>query len=182
MLDNVNLADIQSRQWPQEVLEDVWGFLSEAFHKETTVLNTRISPENLKNLYVRGLSIVKFLHDEMVGHICAWPVADGFFEVGSVWVRPDLRTHGVGNSLFEEIKELAQLNNGIVFNITISPYALKAGARVDFNLHQDWAYPVPWHLTCAPCDLLPEKEKHSCPKRNISCWLRVMQHDKPRNK
>jgi len=166
---------IQTCQWPDAVPEKIWEDLSSAMHSEKTILNSRTSPENLAQSYRQGLAIVKLLRDDVVGFISAWPVAGGFIELGSAWVRKDMRGQGIGNDLYKEAKQLHGIQEDICFAITQNPFALKAGFHAGLIQNGNWNDPVPWELTCGPCDVVLDAEKLSCPRRSTTCWLRIMQ-------
>lgn len=166
--------------WPEVIDDTCWIFLSAAMQKEKTILNTRTSPENLRSLYENGLAIV--IMDEagiLVGFISAWPVEPGFVELGSAWVHPDLRGAGIGRMLYSASKKLDAMKSVIVFAITQNPISLKAGLHAGLTQHTDWNHPIPWHLTCGPCDQVSEDKKPMCPHRNATCWLRMFDARNP---
>lgn len=151
-----------------------WIALSNAMQKEPTILNTRTSPENLQVLHRNGQSIT-FVDDvKVVGFISTLCVGPGLVELSSAWVHPHLRGTGLGRTLYASVKDLESLKLMTVFAITQSPISLRAGLHAGLVQHADWEHPVPWHLTCGPCDLIDEDKKRNCPRRNVSCWHRVM--------
>lgn len=140
---------------------------------ESTIMNTRTSPENLASVYQKGMATVLLLDDSVIGFIAAWPVAAGFVEVGSAWIHKDYRGKGYGNQLYDAVNTLPGMNGAIGFAITQNPIALHAGERAGLKQHKDWYKPVPWSLTCTTCSWMKSDEINSCQHRNKTCWLRI---------
>jgi GNAT superfamily N-acetyltransferase len=166
--------EVKTCQSQEVISKTAWIELSLAMQEEKTILNTRTSPENLEKAYLNGLAIAIFVSGHIVAFISAWPVAEGFIEFGSAWVHKDMRGYGLGRRLYMEAKQLPGLNDKTCFAVTQNPIALMVGLHANLVQHENWEYPVPWELTCGPCDLLPNTEKPSCPKRNVTCWHRIM--------
>lgn len=164
---------MEIKMWPHVIDSTAWSKLSKAMQLESTILNTRTSPENLEKLYLNGLTVVMVSNDSIIGHISAWPVEEGYLEIGSAWVHPMMRGQGLGRELYHAINGLAVLNGNDCFAVTMNPIALKAGMHAGLHPHKDWNHPIPYRLTCGPCDLLVDSDKPNCPMRNNTCWLRT---------
>ncbi len=162
-------------RFPNRINHPEWFVLSAAMHEESTILNTRTSPENLAKVFEDGLALVLERDDEMIGFIAAWPVASGFVELGSAWIRIDCRNQGYGNLLYEQSKSLPGVSEKVVFAVTQNPMALKAGRHAGLMPHTDWTNPIPFKHTCGPCDKWEtDEEKRACPLRDKTCWLRYV--------
>ena len=161
-----------------------WEELSRELQEESAILHTRTTPDQLKKVYEDGFAVIKFqevepgsrdcAQTEIHGFFAAWPVADGFLEVGTVWVHKYLRGHGIGRQLYLALKELPAIQKCTTFGITTNPISVHLGHYMNLVSHTDWSHPVPWELTCGRCDKLAECDKATCPMRDTTCLLRVM--------
>ncbi len=168
-------CSLRFRRFPDRVSVEEWTVLSRAMDKEPTILKTRITPKDLAGVYERGLALVLERDGEMIGFIAAWPVSEKFAELGSAWIRRDFRGQKLGDMLYEQSRLLPCVGEKIVFAVTQNPVALRAGRRAGLEPHTNWTNPIPWCFTCGPCDKWKkDEEKHACPFRDRTCWLRVV--------
>jgi len=158
--------------FPQQIEPAEWFSLSTAIQNESMILNTRTTPEDLATVYNAGLAVVLEQNGKIIGFVALWPVAKKYLELGSIWIRPDHRGYGLGKQLYKQTYSLPSLTDHLVFAVTQNKVSLRAGQAAGFMIHTDWSWPIPWALTCGPCDKWKsEKEKHLCPWRNHTCWL-----------
>lgn len=161
---------------PMLISDHVFEILALALSSEPKIAASRNTVENLKNLYERHLAVVLMQAGEPIGFIAAWPVEEGYLEIGSVWVHPDHRGRGLSHTIYESATTLLAGNGHIVFQVTINPLAVRSGQAVGLSPVPDWTSPVPWHLTCEPCEFVASAQQCICPHRNVTCHLQVMNH------
>ena len=159
---------------PSSVPDHVWDIIAVATTAEPKIDSTRNTPENLKDLYENFLAVVLMKDDEPIGFIAAWPVEDGFVEIGSIWIREDYRSKGHSHKLYKAVAGLSGIKGLITFGVTSNAISVRAGKRVGLTIVEDWSNPVPMHLTCGVCELVAPAEQPTCTKRGISCWFRIM--------
>ncbi|KKQ79812.1 MAG: hypothetical protein UT02_C0023G0008 [Parcubacteria group bacterium GW2011_GWC2_38_7] len=51
----------------------------------------------------KGLTVVKLYNGQVVGHVTLWDLETGWYEMGTLWVDPKLRKHGVGEEIMKEL-------------------------------------------------------------------------------
>ncbi|OGL97471.1 hypothetical protein A2318_01680 [Candidatus Uhrbacteria bacterium RIFOXYB2_FULL_45_11] len=158
----------------EDIPDQCWNELSQNLLPEKAILHTRTTPDQLKRVYLDGYAVLELRDEHIVGYFAAWPVADGFHEVGTAWVRPDLRGHGIGRALYVQMKHLLLTQDRIIFGVTTNPVSVHLGHMMNLVSHTNWSDPVPWDLTCGRCDKYADHEKHTCPIRDTECRLRVM--------
>ncbi|MFH1142155.1 MAG: hypothetical protein V1695_00415, partial [Candidatus Uhrbacteria bacterium] len=122
----------------------------------------------------QGLAMVMVDSEKLIGFLAAWPVADGFAEIGTAWIHPDLRGQKLCIEMYYHFDQLPGLVDRLVFGITMNPKIISSGLHIGLTCNHDWENPIPWHLTCEPCDkFATESEKRTCSNRNSTCWLRL---------
>ncbi|OGL63396.1 hypothetical protein A3C09_04380 [Candidatus Uhrbacteria bacterium RIFCSPHIGHO2_02_FULL_47_44] len=158
----------------KDIPDRCWDELSQNLLPEKAILHTRTTPDQLKRVYEDGYAVIELRDEQIVGFFAAWPVAEGFHEVGTAWVRPDLRGHGIGHDLYLAMKALLEVQDRLIFGVTTNPISVHLGHLMNLTSHTNWRDPIPWELTCGRCDKYPDHEKHACPIRDTECRLRVM--------
>jgi len=159
---------------PMHLPDHVWQTISVAVTAEPKIDSTRNTPERLKDLYESDLAVVLMSGSEAMGFIAAWPVAEGFVEIGSIWIRKDFRGQGLSKELYRAVASLSGISNVVTFGITTNPISVRVGTRVGLTIVEDWDRCIPSHLSCGICEIMTPAERPTCPKRGVSCWLRVM--------
>ncbi|MFH1405285.1 MAG: GNAT family N-acetyltransferase [Patescibacteria group bacterium] len=154
---------------------DPWHTLAHQLKSESAILATRITPESLRATYEQGCAVLLMNgSEEPIGFLAAWPVNCSHTEIGSAWVQPEYRDRKLSNLLYNRLRELPAVQERTIFGITKNVRSVKAGYLAQLKLHDNWQDPVPWELTCGPCDAFKtDAEKRLCPWRNWTCWLRV---------
>ena len=159
--------------FPAPISKGVWHVLSKALGCEPKIDSQRNTPENLRNLYEHSLATI-LMDDELpVGFIAAWPVAEGFLEIGSVWIHPDYRHQGLSHQIYDAIPLLEGIGYQIAFGVTTNPISVHVGCRVGLEVTENWDDPIPQYLTCGPCEIVSPENQPTCEKRNKTCWLRI---------
>ncbi len=162
------------RTFPQGLPEHVWETLSRSVSVEPKIDSVRNSPAALKRLYHSHLAVVMMADGEAVGFIAAWPVQEGFLEIGSIWIEKSYRGRGLSHWLYTAVSGLKGVRAAKAFGVTTNPISVRAGARVGLKMVYDWSVPIPLSLTCGPCEFVAPADQSSCERRNVSCWLRVL--------
>lgn len=163
-----------THQYPMFVPDQIWEPLARTLRDEPKIDSTRNTAQRLHELYKSQLCVVLMCDGIPVGFIAAWPVADGFYEIGSVWVCESMRGMGLSKKLYDAIAQLPAITVGTAFGVTTNPISVKVGERAGLKLVNAWSHPVPFELTCGPCEYTLPEEQSACPRRNTSCWLRVI--------
>ena len=161
---------------PMSLAFEIFEELAHALTHEPKIAASRNTPEHLHDLYDRQLAVVLMEGGAPIGFIAAWPVEEGYYEIGSVWVHLGHRGRGHSHTIYEAMVELLALNGHLAFQITTNPLAVRSGQKVGLMVHEDWSTPVPRHLTCGPCEFVAAAQRDTCPHRNTTCWLQVLRH------
>ncbi len=159
--------------FPAPISKGAWHVLSTALGYEPKIDSGRNTPENLKDLYQRSLAALLMEGNAPVGFIAAWPVAEGFIEIGSVWIHPDYRHQGLSHQIYDAILLFKGVGQQIAFGVTTNPISVHVGHRVGLEVTENWDDPIPQHLTCGPCEIVSSENQPTCEKRNKTCWLRI---------
>lgn len=152
----------------------IFETLSRALVMEPKINSTRNTPVNLQALYEQHLAVVLMEDDEPIGFIAAWPVAQGFAEIGSVWIHPAHRGRGLSHQIYDAIPLLRGVQAVVAFGVTTNAISVHVGERVGLTIVDDWDTPVPRHLSCGNCEHVAPLEQPMCSRRGVSCWLRVI--------
>ena len=175
--------------------EDLQGYLrivAEATRNEvvTTVSGERAHPllpkteEELFRFWNAGGSALAILNGEVVGHATIEPLSEGWYEIGAVWVRKDLRGgqggthHHVGYRLYKALLE--RHHDKFLITTTITPAIIVLGLRVGMvpvryeNLPRE-----AWQATCVCPVEKTGVERYenvpSCKIKNTGCIVLVSQ-------
>lgn len=167
-------SGFQIQQTSLPVPANVWQDLSLAMQREKHILGSRVEPENLRGVYEQGLALLLSYESEIIGFFAAWPVGEGYSEFGSLWVAPAWRGRKISDLISELTAKLPGLAGRIGFAVTQNPLTISAISHAGLEKNSDWGNPVPWELTCGPCDkFATDEERKNCPFRNSVCWLCV---------
>jgi len=150
----------------------IWEILERALLAEPHILGSRITATKLRELYDEGLAVVGFYEERLVGFIAAWPVSADHVEVGSAWIHIEHRGVGFGTQLVAKMADLLREQKKSGFAISDNPAFIATTRKVHLPLHNEWKSPIPYELTCGPCEKFPNDEmKDACPYRNNACRL-----------
>ena len=140
-----------------------WQKMATCLQQEPMILGYRNTAEHLADLHRQELTSVITDADEVIAFVAFWPTdcAD-FLESGSIWVKPELRGHGLGHQVFANLM-LRQPTGKSVFSITKNPIVvhLMLGDGWQEATAETWEKHIPWEITCGPCDI--EGDRKSCP-------------------
>lgn len=159
---------------PMVLDDNVWETLEYALKQEPKIDSTRNSAKNLKELYQQHLAVVLMEGKKPIGFIAAWPVAEGFVEIGSVWIHPVFRGTGLSHKIYDVVPSLPGIQQVVAYGVTTNVISVHVGKRIGLEITHNWVDPVPFHLSCGPCELVAKEDHPTCLKRNKSCWLRVL--------
>jgi N-acetylglutamate synthase-like GNAT family acetyltransferase len=154
-----------------------WDNLVAALLAEKDLLLGRLTAEELQSLHVNGLGWIEEYDGEIVActFLFATP-AQGWYELGSVWVAPVLRGTGLGAVVFRGCAGLIKKKGHNAFLITKSDKVIHLAQATGFSeaTTETWRV-VPWNASCGPCDRLKDEHKSACPFRaTAECRLFFM--------
>lgn len=158
---------------PDAISQSDWQQLAACLQQEPMILGYRNTAEKLAELYRQELTSGIVDAQGIAAFVAFWPTdrAD-YLEFGSIWVRPQLRGHGLGHQVFGSLM-LHQPTGKTVFAITKNPkvvHLLLADGWQEATA-ENWEEHIPWDVTCRPCD--EPGDKALCPQkgRRDQCGL-----------
>lgn len=146
----------------------VWKQLSVKLREEPDLLEEHIVPQILFNSWKNGRAVIKKAEDKIIAYVSLWETNHSkWFELGTLWVDRRYRERRISSEIFFECLNI-QSNGSGIFIITHNPKVIHLANRFGFceATIETWSH-LPWSVTCAPCDRIPENEKESCPFRAI---------------
>ncbi len=150
-----------------------WQKLAACLQQEPMILGYRNTAENLAELYRQGLTSGIVDGQGITAFVAFWPTDRAeFLEFGSIWVKPELRGHGLGHRVFSNLM-LHQPPGKTVFAITKNPKVvhLMLAAGWQEATAQTWEEHVPWEVTCGPCDVPGDRHACACKGQRDQCGL-----------
>lgn len=66
------------------------------------------TPESLFEQWQSGLTVVRCDGDVILAHVTLWPLIDGVYELGNIWVNRERRSHGLGNRVMGAVLRLRE--------------------------------------------------------------------------
>lgn len=151
----------------------VWAFwlFSEKLKKEEHLL-----PKSALDLMLqmfRGLSVVKMVGWRIVGHVTLWDLETGWYELGTLWVDPAMRKHGVGEEIM--LKLLRQRADLRILMTTTNPIVKAMSVQLGLRrLNFEELNPSVHESTCvcSPSKMRADEFRQCCQK-NGNCSLFV---------
>lgn len=125
------------------------------------------TPLELFTQFLNGSSIVIYDGSKIVGHFTLWPLAGGWQEAGSIWVRPEYRGRGIAKQLFGEL--LSEHATEKILLTTTNPVIMRLGAAHGLTLISFADLPVEVHRDTCVC---------SSQKMKAACYLNCRLKDK----
>ncbi|MBU1029422.1 GNAT family N-acetyltransferase [Patescibacteria group bacterium] len=151
-----------------------WQKLAVNLSAEPKIMGSRVTAAELRKLFKRGQAVVYVEEgNDVIGFMAAWDGPDGVLELGSIWVRSELRGQGLGNTVALELIRRLGTNRIRSFAITTNPACVAALKKAGMQVHLDWITPFSWGATCGPCDVVREENKLNCSRRNNDCILLI---------
>ncbi|KKR54664.1 MAG: hypothetical protein UT91_C0011G0029 [Parcubacteria group bacterium GW2011_GWA2_40_23] len=86
------------------------------------------SPFDLMVQFFLGLSVVKIVGWKIVGHVTLWDLETGWYELGTLWVDPAMRKHGVGEEIMSNL--LRQRDDLRILMTTTNPIVKAMSAQL----------------------------------------------------
>lgn len=150
-------------------MKDKWEVLSALMMSEgkDVFLFERISAYSLRLRYEMGLAVILELQGVIIGYAAIWDTeSPEWGELGSLWVHPAYRGHGLAVILYKKRSELipsGMRSMTITHDARAAHLALEYGNLIEAT-KETWGE-VPFALSCGPCDRVPEEQKDTCPFR-----------------
>lgn len=118
--------------------------------KEERILVDRVVPTTLMALHKKGLCSFYVKKGKIVGFGVLWPTLDlGWYELGTLWVHPELRGLGISGSIFAKlIKKIPEKTS--VFLITKSRKVAHEAIKHGWVEDSDWLESKFWEKPCRP--------------------------------
>lgn len=156
---------------------DEWDVLSNDMELEGSdvFLHERIRPAVLREAHETRRAVCAKQGGRIIGFAALWQTdMTGWVELGSLWVHPARREHGLGKQLYRRRLELIpEDSRAIVVTHTEAAVKLALGHGFTEATKDDWFDRVPFAIVCGPCDR-PVLDKSSCPFRAIHNQCRLL--------
>ena len=155
-----------------EIPKDAWSILSSRMAAEPSIMTSRATSKGMQRVFEDGYAVLLWNGDQPAGFIAAWETTEGYREIGTAWVAPNLRGHGHSIMLVAEIVRLIHPNgHSRTFAISTNQKFVGAARHNGMRMHTDWTNPIPWSATCGTCDMVPAATVRDCRLRNVFCHL-----------
>lgn len=132
------------------------------------------SPGALIAQHAEGLTALRFHEDQPIAHATLWHLAEGWYELGTVWVARTHRGHNLSAELYRDL--FREHPNRDVLATTTEPASLRIGMRVGMRCISFTALPkAVWRETCC-CDRVKtgsDDNVRFCQLRQSRCFVRV---------
>lgn len=106
-------------------------------------------PMELLKQMLLGRSLVIFYDGQIIGHASMWPLLDNWYELGTVWVHPDYRHHGIGKIVFSEIVKAHKTRQFML--TTTNPIIMKLSHENGLHNASFWQLPQSVHQATCVC-------------------------------
>lgn len=145
--------------------------LSYRFLKEKHLLCK--TPFELFTQFLNGSSVVIFDGSKIIGHVTLWPLAKGWQEAGSIWVRPEYRGRGIAKRLLEAI--LAAHDEEKILLTTTNPIIMQLSESVGLRMVNFATLSHEVHRATCVCSAKKREARcyPDCRLQNTECKLFV---------
>ncbi|MFH1188295.1 MAG: GNAT family N-acetyltransferase [bacterium] len=122
-----------------------WLDLAALLQQEDVLLKQRNTAQKLQTLYNAGLAIIEEMDGTIIALSALWPIRRNIFELGSVWVHPDMRQQNLGSKVFNACITHIEHTRAFIFLITHDPKVihLVQKAKWEKATLQTWNTVVP---------------------------------------
>ncbi|OGL95628.1 hypothetical protein A2348_01925 [Candidatus Uhrbacteria bacterium RIFOXYB12_FULL_58_10] len=151
----------------------MWAdIVSQATQEEPALL--RKNPDALLAQREDGLTALRFHDGHPIAHATLWHLADGWYELGTVWVARSHRGHDLSAELYRDLFRDHPERN--ILATTTNPASLRIGIRVGMRCVPFRALPASvWRETCC-CPFAKtgsDDNVSACRQRESRCFVRV---------
>ena len=132
------------------------------------------SADQLREQFDLGLSAIRFHDGRPIAHATLWHLADGWYELGTVWVARSHRGHDLSAELYRDLFRGHPERD--ILATTTNPASLRIGVRVGMRCIPFCALPAAvWRETCCcPAAKTGTADNvASCALREKRCFVRV---------
>ena len=132
------------------------------------------SADQLRQQFDLGLSAMRFSGGRPIAHATLWHLAEGWYELGTVWVAREYRGHDLSAELYRDLFRDHPERN--ILATTTNPASLRIGIHVGLRCVPFSALPaVVWRETCCcPAEKTGTADNvASCVLRQKRCFVRV---------
>ncbi len=123
----------------------------------------------------QGLSVLRFDGEEVVAHATLWHLTDGWYELGTVWVRRDSRGHHVSANMYVEL--FARHPGLNILATTTNAASIRIGMRPEVGLVLVPYAALPEEIRaatcCCPASKTEAADNRFCRLRDTTCFVRV---------
>jgi len=151
----------------------VWAFwmFSERLKTEEHLL-----PKSALDLMLqmfRGLSVVKMLGWRIVGHVTLWDLETGWYELGTLWVDPAMRKHGVGEEIMSRL--LSQRKDLCILMTTTNPIVKAMSVQLGLRKKSFFDLEPRVHASTCVCSFAKTRSEdfRRCVQKDGHCSLFV---------
>ncbi len=144
-------------------MEDKWIKLARECQAEEAILGARNTPENLATVFHKGQAAMIEDTEGIIAFAAAWDTPDpNWLELGSFWVSPAHRGHGLSSRVFHQLLEKFSDHHLMIITHVAKVIHLCHRAQWVQATADTWGE-VPLTVTCGPCDVCAtEAEKRAC--------------------
>ncbi len=159
-------------------MEEKWKVLSRRLKSERSLLGSRVEAKALFEIWLSGSAEIIECSEGIIAFGALWSVstkrAKGWLEIGSLWVADEFRGRGIISELFASLV-MRISNKDRAFLITHDPKVVHLAIK--HGMHEEnvgtWFTNVPREASCAPCDRVPNRDKHGCQFRAVKNECRM---------
>lgn len=140
---------------------------------EESALLSKTAAE-LRAQHREGLTAIRFDGGLVVAHATLWPLVDGWYEIGTVWVAPTHRGHNLSAELYRELFDAHPERN--ILCTTTNPAAMRVGHLVEMRGVAFSALPqrILRETCCCPRAKTGSDDNVArCRMRDIACVVHV---------
>lgn len=138
--------------------------------QEAGILADRITEDVVKRMIGEGTMMTLEIKGGIIACSALWETGtEKLFELGTVWVHPDYRDHGLASLMFAECTARVKATGARAFLITKHPRVAHLAQSHGWReaVRENWSIIVPFEASCGVCTSVSEPEKSMCPHRAV---------------